>query len=121
MGAEMTATMIVWPRPCGHGGTVLELVEHFRPYWYGRRAGRRVASNIPAPGMALVTGLAFAAPTAPAYSDSHGAAMAGRRVTLLRYPGCILGDDEIAQARREGVHIEVVDVDGDARSERSGR
>ena len=66
MGAEMTATMVVWPKQCGHGGTVLELVEHHRPYWLGRRAGRRVSAPVPARGYTLSTGLALSRPAAAA-------------------------------------------------------
>jgi hypothetical protein len=118
--AEMTATMIVWPRGCGHGGMVLDLVEHHRPYWVGRRNGRRVPAPVPAPGEALSTGLALAIPAPTAgITAAEFDACAGRRVTLLRYAGCILGDAEIQLARRAGVRVEVVDVDGGARSHRS--
>jgi hypothetical protein len=113
MGAEMTATMIVWPKRCGHGGMVLELVEHFRPYWLGRRAGRRVSATVPDVGHALCTGLALARPATHRESAGHGlAGWSGRQVTVLRYAGCLMGDDEIAAARGAGVRIEVVDIDG---------
>lgn len=119
MGAEMTATMIVWPKRCGHGGIILELVEHFRPYWLGRRAGRRVSAAIPDFGHALRTGLALAQPATGGRPPSRGlAAWSGRQVTVLRYTGCFIGDDEISAARAAGVLIEVVDVDG-GRVERS--
>lgn len=110
MGAEMTATMIVWPRPCGHGGMVLELVEHFRPYWLGRTQGRRVTAPVPSADRVLSSGLALAC---------RGTRPNGRRMTILRYAGCILGDAEIDRARRAGAHIEVVDVDGNTHTERS--
>jgi hypothetical protein len=113
--AETTATMIVWPRGCGHGGMVLELVEHHRPYWLGRRRGRQVSAAVPARGCGLSTGLALAIPAATA--DITAAALgawAGRRVTLLRYAGCVLGDAEVQRVRRAGVRVEVVDVDGGA-------
>ena len=118
MGAEMTATMIVWPKRCGHGGIVLELVEHFRPYWLGRRAGHRVSANVPDIGQVLCTGLALARPTPNGESARPGlAGWAGRQITVLRYAGCLMSDDEVAAARAAGVLIEVVDVDG--RIERS--
>jgi hypothetical protein len=120
MGAEMTATMIVWPKRCGHGGMVLELVEHFRPYWLGRRAGRRISATVPDEGHALCTGLALARPTSRGVATTRGlAGWYGRQVTVLRYAGCLMGDDEIAAARAAGVRIEVVDVDG-GRVERNG-
>ena len=112
MGAEMTATMIVWPKECGQGGRVLELVEHFRPYWLRRRAGRELCAVVATPACALSTGLALAGPTA--HTDSAApdlAAWAGRRVTLLRYGGCCLGDTEVEQARAAGVRLDVVDLD----------
>lgn len=106
----MTATMIVWPRPCGHGGIVLELVEHFRPYWLGHTRGRRVSLTVPSTERVLATGLALA---------RRSARSTGRRVTILRYAGCILSDTEIDQARQSGAHIEVVDIDGSTQTERS--
>lgn len=119
MGAEMTATMIVWPKRCGHGGMVLALVEHFQPYWLGRRAGRRVSAAIPDLGHALCTGLSLARPAASAAPARPGlAGWAGRQVTVLRFAGCVLGDGEIEAARAAGVLIEVIDVDG-GRVERS--
>lgn len=66
-GAEMTAAMIVWPKRCGHGGLVLELVEHFRPYWLTRRAGASASARVRKPGMALSAGLGLAA--APPQGD----------------------------------------------------
>ncbi len=121
MGADLTATMLVWPRQCGHGGMVLELVEHFTPYWLGRRAGRSVSARVPTRDRVLVTGLGLACPGRAACDRDDFARWAGRRMTLLRYRGCVLADEEIAQARDAGIHIEVVDVDGETRAERSNR
>jgi hypothetical protein len=119
MGAEMTATMIVWPKRCGHGGMVLELVEHFRPYWLGRRAGHRVSATVPEVGQVLCTGLSLARPTPSGASAWRGlAGWSGRQVTVLRYAGCLINDGEIATARAAGLVIEVVDVDG-GRGDRS--
>lgn len=113
MGAEMTATMIIWPKPCGHGGMVLELVEHFRPYWLRRRGGRQIAANVPERGHALCTGLSLArSPSATDTTTSTPSDWTGRRVTVLRYAGSILTDSEIEAARAAGVLIELVDVDG---------
>ena len=56
MSAELTATMLVWPRPCGHGGVVLELLEHFTPFWVCRRGGRSVTARVPTRERVLVTG-----------------------------------------------------------------
>jgi hypothetical protein len=120
MGAEMTATMIVWPRRCGHGGMVLKLVEHFRPYWLGRRLGRQVSAPAASVDRVLSAGLplAFPGPATGAENDDPFG-WDGRWITLLRYEGCIIGDAEIGEVREAGVRIEVVDVDRDTRSERS--
>lgn len=133
-GAEMTATMIVWPKRCGHGGLVLELVEHFRPYWLTRRVGSSVSARVLEPGMALSAGLRLAAEPPPgrrscahrssAMSHRHvhqHPSMAGRRVTLLRYAGCILTDAEIGAARQAGVRLEVVDLQSNTSTDRSGK
>lgn len=133
-GAEMTATMIVWPKRCGHGGLVLELVEHFRPYWLTRRAGTSVSARVREPGMALSAGLRLATAPPPgrrscahrssAMSHRHvhqHPSMAGRRVTLLRYAGCILTDAEIDAARLAGVQLEVVDLQSNTSTDRSGK
>jgi hypothetical protein len=117
----MTATMIAWPKDCGHEAMALELVEHHRPYWRGRRTGHRpVSAAVPAPGCVLSTGLALANPCGPGPIDGTAAdlaAWASRPVTLLRYAGCVLVDAEIERARQAGLDVEVVDVDGGARSE----
>lgn len=119
MGAEMTATMIVWPTRCGRGGVVLELVEHFRPNWLGWREGRRISATVPKPGRALRAGLMLARPALRNSTPRPGfASWSGQRVTVLRYRGCVLGDGEFESAREAGVHIEVVDLDG-GRIERS--
>ena len=120
MGAELTATMIVWPRRCGHGGMVLELVEHFRPYWLGRRLGRRVSAPAASVDRVLSAGLPLACP-GPVTGAKNAEVFRwdGRRITLLRYAGCVISDSEIDQAREAGVCIEVVDIDGDTRSEGS--
>lgn len=120
MGAEMTATMVVWPKDCRHGGMVLELVEHFRPYWLTRRGGHRESISVSSPEFALCSGLGLASPQAgsgnPAVRIAH---WAGRRVTLLRYAGSLVGDAEIERLRMVGVKLEVVDVDGGAETKRS--
>lgn len=134
MGAEMTATMIVWPKRCEHGGLVLKLVEHFRPYWLTRRAGASVSARVREPGMTLSAGLGLAAVPPPGRrSCGHRSSampqrhvhqrpsMAGRHVTLLRYAGCILGDAEIDAARQAGVRLEVVDLQGNTSTDRSGK
>jgi hypothetical protein len=122
MPAEKTATMIVWPKDCGHWGTVLELVEHFRPYWLGRHMGRRVSAGVAAPTCALSTGLTLATPVTNVGSTAADlAAWAGRRVTLLRYAGCVLGDAEVERAREAGLSIEVVDIVGGASADWSDR
>lgn len=133
-GAEMTATMIVWPKRCGHGGLVLELVEHFRPCWLTRRAGASVSARVREPGMALSAGLDLAtAPPPPRQSCGHQSSairqrhvhqhpsIAGRHVTLLRYAGCILTDAEIDSARQAGVRLEVVNLQGNTSTDRSGK
>ena len=130
----MTATMIVWPKRCGHGGLVLELVEHFRPYWLTRRAGASVSARIREPGMALSAGLGLAAAPPPGRRRcGHPSSpmpqrhvrqrpsMAGRHVTLLCYPGCILTDIEIDAARLGGVQLEVVDLQGNTSTDRSDK
>lgn len=111
MCAEMTATMLVWPRRCGHGGMVLELVEGHRPYWLGRRGGRRVSRRIPEWGSALSSGLDLAQPGRRDW--------AGRSITLVRYAGCFLTDTEIDLARTAGLHIDVVDLGGQTQEKRS--
>ena len=40
--------------------------------------------------------------------------LAGYDVTLLRYRGCAITDAEIAAAREQGVHLQVVDLEADA-------
>mgnify|MGYP000974073629 CR=1 FL=1 len=133
-GAEMTAAMIVWPKRCGHGGLVLELVEHFRPYWLTRRAGASASARVRKPGMALSAGLGLAAAPPPGRrSCDHRSSprphrhvhqhpsMAGRHVTLLRYAGCILTDAEIDAARQTGVRLEVVDFRGNTSTDRSSK
>jgi hypothetical protein len=133
-GAEMTATMIVWPKRCGHGGLVLELVEHFRPYWLTRRAGASVSARIREPAMALSAGLGLAAapppgrrrcghPSSPMpHQHVHQRpSMMGRHVTLLRYAGSILTDAELDAARQAGVRLEVVDLQGNTNTDRSGK
>ncbi|MBS9532082.1 hypothetical protein KIH27_00605 [Mycobacterium sp. M1] len=113
MPAEQTATMIVWPKDCGHGGAVLELVEHFRPYWLGRRAGRRVSAVLLASENALATGLSLAdSDTGEGFAE-----WTGRRVTVLRYPGCVLTDAEVDRAREAGVDVEVVEIAAGADSD----
>lgn len=120
MGAEMTATMIVWPRRCGHGGKVLELVEHFRPYWLARVSGRKVSAPVPAPDRVLAPALALVVPAAGAGDGEPDLSRwAGKQITVLRYGGCVLDDLEVQRARQAGVLIEVVDVDGCTRPERS--
>lgn len=120
MSAELTATMLVWPRPCGHGGVVLELLEHFTPFWVCRRGGRSVTARVPTRERVLVTGLALACPGRAACDRGEDyERWANRRMTLLRYRGCVLADEEIKQARHAGLHIEVVDIDGTNRTERS--
>ncbi|MBP3083104.1 hypothetical protein [Mycolicibacterium fortuitum] len=122
MCAELTATMIVWPRRCGHDGMVLELVEHHRPYWLARRRGRRVSMTVPAPGFALAAGLALANSTPPREAaDADFTAWSGRAVTVLRYAGCVLGDVEVERARSAGVAVEVVDLDANTQSRRGAR
>jgi hypothetical protein len=133
-GAEMTATMIVWPKRCGHGGLVLELMEHFRPYWLTRRAGASVSARIREPGMALSAGLGLAAAPPPGRRRcGHPSSpmpqrhvherpsMAGRHVTLLRYAGCILNDAEVDAARQGGVQLEVVDLQSNTSTDRNGK
>ena len=121
MPAENTATMIVWPKDCGHGGTVLELVEHFRPYWLGRRMGRQVSAVIATPTCALAAGLLLASPANVDATAADLAGWAGRRVTVLRYAGCVLTDAEIERAREAGVSVEVVDIASGASSDWSDR
>jgi len=99
---------------------VLELVEHFRPYWLGRRFGRHVSAPAVSVDMVLsaVLPLAFPGPVTGAKND-YLFRWDGRRITLLRYADCVIGDAEIGEAREAGIRIEVVDIDGDTRSERS--
>ena len=134
-GAEMTATMIVWPKRCGHGGgLVLELVEHHRPYWLTRRSGVSVSAQVPEPGVTLSTGLMLAvAPPPPRGGCGHPGSpiqhrhvhqrplMRGRHVTVLRYAGCILTDAEIDAARHAGVRLEVVELNDDTNTDRSDK
>jgi hypothetical protein len=90
----------------------LDLVEHFRPYWLVRHKGREIAAVVAAPTCALATGLALASPVAKVEATvADFAAWAGRRVTVLRYEGCVLSDAEVERAREAGVTVEVVDVD----------
>jgi hypothetical protein len=120
MPPENTATIIMWPKECGHGGTVLQLVEHFRPYWLRTRMGRQLAAVVPAPMCTLATGLGLASPAGNVdAAASDFAAWAGRRVSLLRYAGCVLNDAEVERARAAGVSVEVVDIASDARLKRS--
>ena len=67
---------------------------------------------VAAPTCALATGLALASPVAKVEATvADFAAWAGRRVTVLRYEGCVLSDAEVERAREAGVTVEVVDVD----------
>jgi hypothetical protein len=110
--------MIVWPKDCGHGGSVLDLVEHFRPYWLVTRKGRELSAVVEAPTCAFATGLALASPVAHVDATAGDfAAWAGRQVTLLRYEGCVLGDAEVERAREAGVTVEVINVGSAASSD----
>lgn len=122
MPAENTAIMIVWPKHCGHGGTVLLLVEHFRPYWLGRSRGRQVSQVIATPAHALEAGLSLAGRLANRGATATDvAAWSGRRVTVLRYSGCVLTDAEIESAREAGLGVEVVDLGSGASQYWGGR
>jgi hypothetical protein len=122
MAALNTATMIIWPKDCGHGGIVLELVEHFRPYWLGRRLGRQVSAVIATPTCVLARGLSLASPVEDADATAPDlATWAGRQVTVLRYAGCVLTDAEVDRAREAGVSVEVVDFASDPSSNGSNR
>ncbi len=129
---ECTALAIIWPADGETGPARYELWENFRPVWRLASPGpaMRVVAALECPLAALaalhlaragrleqVTGLRAAAdpyrpPGLPAAkADELYRALAGRAVSVVRFPRCLVSDREMACLRSSGVRVDLLDSD----------